>query len=131
MRQAVRALPQPARRERRAALMGRYRAELRLSSSPSALLFRWAGRHTVAGGSITLGTVYIIFAYTELLRRPIDQITRQLQDLQQAGASINRIGELMQERSTHPRWQWACPVQGALSVQFEGVTFGYNPRSLC
>ncbi|HST04187.1 MAG TPA: ABC transporter ATP-binding protein [Chloroflexia bacterium] len=77
-------------------------------------------------GAITLGTVYLIFSYTESLRRPIDQLTRQLQDLQQAGASINRIGDLLLEKSViHDGTGPAIP-EGALSVQFEDVAFGYN-----
>jgi len=36
---------------------------------------------------ITIGTVYLIFEYTELLARPIEQIRKQLQDLQKAGAN--------------------------------------------
>ncbi|MEP6775976.1 MAG: ABC transporter ATP-binding protein, partial [Chloroflexota bacterium] len=77
-------------------------------------------------GAITLGTVYLIFSYTESLRRPIDQLTRQLQDLQMAGASINRIGDLMQEKSTIEDGKGPTIPAGTLSVQFEGVTFGYN-----
>ena len=34
------------------------------------------GGYLFAAGAITLGTVYLIFSYTELLRRPIEQITR-------------------------------------------------------
>ena len=77
-------------------------------------------------GAITLGTVYLIFSYTESLRRPIDQLTRQLQDLQMAGASINRIGDLMREKSTIQDGNGPAIPEGTLSVQFEGVTFGYN-----
>jgi ATP-binding cassette subfamily B protein len=77
-------------------------------------------------GLITLGTVYRIFAYTTLLSDPIDQITRQLQDLQQAGASITRIGDLMRERSNILDGTGPALSSGALSVQFEDVTFGYN-----
>src|SRR5205085_210480 len=77
-------------------------------------------------GAITLGTVYLIFSYTESLRRPIDQITRQLQDLQQAGASINRIGDLMRERSAIVDGAGPALPRGALSVQFERVTFAYD-----
>src|SRR4029078_12295742 len=77
-------------------------------------------------GAITLGTVYLIFSYTESLRRPIDQLPRQLQDLQQAGASINRISDLMQEKSTIHDGNGPAIPGGTLSVQFEDVTFGYN-----
>src|SRR5206468_12724907 len=51
-------------------------------------------------GEATIGTVYLIFAYTESLRRPIEGITRQLQDLQQAAASVGRVRGLLAERST-------------------------------
>ncbi|HZR40842.1 MAG TPA: ABC transporter ATP-binding protein, partial [Ktedonobacteraceae bacterium] len=45
--------------------------------------------------AITLGTVYLIFYYTNLLNDPIDQIRRQLQQLQQAGAGIERVKQLL------------------------------------
>ena len=50
-------------------------------------------------GAITLGTVYLLFYYTELLRRPIEQIRRELEDMQQAFASIARVNELLRIRS--------------------------------
>jgi len=46
-------------------------------------------------GAITIGTVYLIFYYTNLLTQPIEQIRTQLQDLQKAGASIQRVQELL------------------------------------
>ncbi|WP_394542829.1 ABC transporter ATP-binding protein (plasmid) [Priestia aryabhattai] len=45
-------------------------------------------------GSISLGTVYMIFFYTELLRQPIEQIRVQITNLQSADASLKRINEL-------------------------------------
>ncbi len=77
-------------------------------------------------GAITLGTVYLVFNYTELLRRPIDQITRQLQDLQQAGASINRIGDLLRWRSAIHDGSGPGIPTGSLPVEFRNVAFGYN-----
>ena len=43
---------------------------------------------------ITIGAVYLIFHYTEMLSRPLEQIRTQLQDLQQAGAGIERVQEI-------------------------------------
>ncbi len=77
-------------------------------------------------GAITLGTVYLIFSYTESLRRPIDQITRQLQDLQQAGASINRVGDLLAVKSTILDGNGPDLPTGPLSMEFDRVSFGYN-----
>lgn len=34
---------------------------------------------------ITIGTVYIIFQYTTMLQRPIEELSRQVEDLQRAG----------------------------------------------
>ena len=45
------------------------------------------GGYLFLTGAISLGSVYLIFAYTQVLNRPIEQITRQMQDLQQAGAA--------------------------------------------
>jgi ABC-type multidrug transport system fused ATPase/permease subunit len=46
-------------------------------------------------GAITIGTVYLIFFYTEMIRQPIEQILRQLEDLSRASASIGRVQELL------------------------------------
>jgi len=46
-------------------------------------------------GEITIGTAYLIFNYTELIRRPLDQIRTQMQDLQRAAAGISRIQGLL------------------------------------
>ncbi|MDQ3700141.1 MAG: ABC transporter ATP-binding protein, partial [Chloroflexota bacterium] len=42
-------------------------------------------------GEITLGTVFLLLAYTQQLRLPIEQLNRQGQDLANATASIARI----------------------------------------
>jgi ATP-binding cassette subfamily B protein len=46
-------------------------------------------------GEATIGTIYLLFAYTELLQRPIDTITREVEVLQRATASLARIRELL------------------------------------
>lgn len=83
----------------------------------SAMLFR--------SGSLTIGTVYLIFQYTEILRQPAEQIRREVQDLQQAGASIARIEALL---ATEPRVTDGPGLTlppGPLAVEFDGVSFGY------
>jgi ATP-binding cassette subfamily B protein len=84
----------------------------------SAALFR--------GGAITLGTVYMIFYYTELLRRPIEQIRTQIQDLQKASASIGRIRELQAIQPAIVDGPGAPLPAGALGVRFAGVGFTYG-----
>ena len=83
----------------------------------SAMLFR--------DGALTIGTVYLIFRYTEMLRQPTEQIRNEVQDLQQADASIDRIEALL---STEPRLgdgPGAALPAGPLAVELEHVSFGY------
>ena len=78
--------------------------------------------------AITIGSVYIIFYYTNMLERPIQQIIRQMEVLQKAGASIIRVRELLSTPSklmdgeVDPSGRLPS---GPLAVQFEGVSFGY------
>ena len=50
-------------------------------------------------GAITLGTVFLFYTYTRMLRMPIQRITHQIQDLQKAFAAIGRVDELRQTQS--------------------------------
>lgn len=86
------------------------------------------GAHFLFSGAITLGTVYLILNYSNALQRPIEQLARQLQDLQAATASIARTQDLL---ALQPGVQEVEePVvlpDGPLPVTFDHVTFGYNP----
>ncbi|WP_127580211.1 ABC transporter ATP-binding protein [Paenibacillus koleovorans] len=78
-------------------------------------------------GSITLGTVYMIFYYTELMAKPIEKIRTQMEDLQKADASIVRVRELLETKSAIPDDGPGTPLPaGPLSVQFNRVSFGYE-----
>jgi ATP-binding cassette subfamily B protein len=79
-------------------------------------------------GEITLGTVFLLLAYVQQLRRPIEQLNRQAQDLANATASIVRIEELFGERSVLVDGPRRLPA-GALLVEFEGVSFHYPNRA--
>src|SRR4029079_5359757 len=84
----------------------------------SAMLFR--------DGTLTIGTVYLIFRYTEMLRQPTEQIRNEVQDLQQADASIGRIEALL---STAPRLvdgRGVALPPGPLAVELDRVSFGYG-----
>jgi ATP-binding cassette subfamily B protein len=76
-------------------------------------------------GALTLGLVYLVFTYSQLLARPIEDITRQLQDLQQAGASLARVRALLAERPALVSGSESLP-DGPLSIDFDGVSFAYQ-----
>ncbi|MFN8596506.1 MAG: ABC transporter ATP-binding protein [Anaerolineae bacterium] len=78
-------------------------------------------------GAITIGTVYLIFFYTEMIRQPIEQIMRQLEDLSRASASIGRIRDLLAIESKIPPVTEPIDLpRGPLAVKFDGVSFSYS-----
>lgn len=86
------------------------------------------GAYLYSRGLATLGTVYLILYYTELMSQPIQQMRQQVQELQSAGAGIGRVQELLALPSSveDGAAAGASLPPGALAVQFEGVSFAYE-----
>ncbi|MCI0398083.1 MAG: ABC transporter ATP-binding protein/permease [Chloroflexi bacterium] len=100
-------------------------------------------------GALTLGSVYLLFHYTNMLGRPIERISQEMEQLQQAGAGIVRIRELFAVRSrlveappaalsqppggssdehrsdVHRRDVHRPPPGGSTEVTLENVCFAY------
>lgn len=77
-------------------------------------------------GIISIGTVYLIINYTDLMSRPIEQIRAQLEDLQKAGASIIRVEELFSIRSKLIDGNETLITKGPLLVEIENLHFEYD-----
>jgi len=75
---------------------------------------------------ITIGTVYLVFHYTELLRGPISEIRTQITDLQRAEAGIRRIRTLLDTKSQLINEGTLHLPSGPLSVSFQDVSFAYE-----
>jgi ATP-binding cassette subfamily B protein len=76
-------------------------------------------------GTLTIGSVYLVFHYVEMTRHPMEQIRSQMEDLQKAGAAIARVDELM-TMTTRLRPDGSHPIDdGPLRVTFDDVTFSY------
>jgi ATP-binding cassette subfamily B protein len=84
------------------------------------------GGYLWSSGRISLGAVYLIFYFTNLLNDPIEQIRQQLQQLQQAGAGVARIRQLLSTQPEIVDGLGRTLPEGALSVDFRKVSFGYN-----
>lgn len=85
-----------------------------------------AGSWLFGIGTLTIGSVYLVFHYTEMMRRPIEQIRSQLEDLQKAGAAIARIEEVLAtENRLRPAGATAL-AHGPLAVEFDRVHFSYD-----
>ena len=77
-------------------------------------------------GTITLGTVYLIVTYTNLLRRPIRELTQQVENLQNIGAATERLRELRAFQSVIIDGSGAEIPAGALQLAFDKVNFSYK-----
>ncbi|MFL5805556.1 MAG: ABC transporter ATP-binding protein, partial [Roseiflexaceae bacterium] len=84
------------------------------------------GAYLLYGGAITIGTVYLVFAYTDLLAWNVLAIATQLDDLQQAAAGIERIRELRALASALPDTGRIELAPGAPALAFENVSFSYD-----
>jgi ATP-binding cassette, subfamily B, bacterial len=77
-------------------------------------------------GLVTLGTVYLIATYTNMLRRPIRELTQQVENLQNIGAATERLRELRAIQAKIIDGPGANLPQGALGLAFEDVHFAYK-----
>jgi len=76
-------------------------------------------------GAFTIGAVYLVFHYTTMLRRPLFQISRQINELQRATAGMKRIEALFRTESSIQDSTEMLSTSDMLSVEFDGVTFSY------
>jgi ATP-binding cassette subfamily B protein/ATP-binding cassette subfamily C protein len=76
-------------------------------------------------GQATIGTVYLVTAYASLLNRPLQQLIRQVDDLQRATASIVRINALADTRSTITDGAQTLAPSGGMPLTFTHVSFQY------
>ena len=84
------------------------------------------GTAVYQNGVLTIGTIYLVFYYIDVIKGPLWVIQRQVQDLQQASASLNRIAELFAIQPTIEDGATAVIPTGPLAVQFDHLTFAYE-----
>ena len=82
-------------------------------------------------GVITIGTVYIVFQYNRMLEKPLDEIARQLTNVQKSMASLKRAQELLAIRSKIIAPSIELPDQSPpagtpAALIFEDVSFYYE-----
>ena len=84
-------------------------------------------------GELTIGGVYLIVHYTGMLSMPMQRIMQEMERLQQAGAGVARIHELLAEasaiepaRASPNALSEATLPGGPLAVTLERVSFAYE-----
>jgi ATP-binding cassette, subfamily B, bacterial len=80
-------------------------------------------------GSITVGTAFLILQYVQLVRRPIEQMTQELQELQKAAGGIVRIDQLRHLGSSIAEGSVDLPT-GPMAIEFDNVSFSYEDRGV-
>ncbi len=107
-----------------------------LWSAPSAIFtLGWVlvfamGASFYRAGTMSIGTVYLVFQYMAMLRQPLEQFAHEAQDFQSASACVTRIREL----STMPTYLDEAPgvslPAGPPSAEFHDVSFTYATGEL-
>lgn len=97
---------------------------LAITGAGAGMMLAWGGILALRG-DMTLGTVYLLFAYMNLMLWPLEDLSHQMEELQKAGGNLIRIQELLTQRSALKdgtrRALGAAPVR----IRFEDVTFRY------
>ncbi len=78
-------------------------------------------------GTFTIGAVFLVFHYTSMLREPLFELSRQINELQRATAGLKRIEELHRIEPSISDGSADLSTSHPLGVSFDHVTFGYNP----
>jgi ABC-type multidrug transport system fused ATPase/permease subunit len=78
-------------------------------------------------GQVTIGTVFLLSSYIALMTEPVNEVRRNIGDMQRALASIRRVGEYFALTPESDTSVGAHPTT-APAVTFEQVTFAYKDR---
>jgi ATP-binding cassette subfamily B protein/subfamily B ATP-binding cassette protein MsbA len=88
----------------------------------------WIGSSRVLGGHLTVGSLLVFISYLHSLQTQMKKLADVYSGLQAAGASVDRVMEVLEEEPEVRDRPGARPlpkVSGRL--RFQDVTFGYDP----
>jgi ATP-binding cassette, subfamily B, bacterial len=87
-----------------------------------------AGAALYRQGLMTVGTVFLMISYINLLSRPIRELSQQVDSLQSVGASVERIRELKAVTPTIADGPGPdLPAGEPLGLELRAVSFAYLP----
>ncbi|MBD2865661.1 ABC transporter ATP-binding protein [Paenibacillus oceani] len=84
------------------------------------------GVHLYITGQVTLGALFLIFQYTQMLNDPIEQLGNQMQEFQKAKSGMRRSREILSMESEIRGGTEDSLPEGPLAVEFSHVNFSYN-----
>ncbi|MCW0368136.1 Toxin RTX-I translocation ATP-binding protein [Xanthomonas sacchari] len=108
----------------RVATLGQQGVQLVQKATSVAVLF-W-GAKLVIEGKLSIGQLIAFNMLSGQVTAPIIRLAQLLQDFQQVGISVERLGDILNTRTEMPGSRLALPpIRG--QVTFERVTFRYRP----
>ncbi|MDT9717381.1 ABC transporter ATP-binding protein [Paenibacillus sp. ClWae2A] len=84
------------------------------------------GVHYYMEGLISIGTLFLIYQYTQMLNDPIEMLGDQVQEFQKAKSGILRSRELLSMQSEILEGKEERLPEGPLGLEFSQVHFSYN-----
>jgi ATP-binding cassette, subfamily B, bacterial len=84
------------------------------------------GAWLLRAGAITVGTIYVMYSYNDLLTSKLRSASQQLDAVQHALASLQRVNVLYHTTSRIQDGPGAALPDGPLAVALHGVSFGYR-----
>lgn len=84
------------------------------------------GAYLYMQGQVTIGTAFLFVYYIGMLAEPLENVRRQVEDLQQASASIDRVEELFAIQPEVQEQVRATLPPGMLSIEAEDLSFNYD-----
>lgn len=103
---------------------------LSFSVAFGAVLSLIVGAIGVGRGFLTLGTAFLLFQYSQQIRRPMEEIIHELELVQKANGAMVRVIKLMATTSKVADEGTTSPLPGPLSVEFDDVAFSYGDDEL-
>jgi ABC-type multidrug transport system fused ATPase/permease subunit len=101
---------------------------LQASIVVGAALALVVGAVGVQQGFMTVGTAFLLFQYSQQIRRPLEDILHELEVVQKANGAMSRVVHLMATAPaiTDPGPAGRSPAPGPLPVRFDDVSFDYG-----
>lgn len=78
-------------------------------------------------GILSLGTVFLLVNYTQAIARPIRELSQKIESMQNIGATIERMDELLKQKSRIDDGKEGLHQQdGPLKLSFDHISFEYS-----
>lgn len=105
-----------------------FKISLGLATAVATAAIIWFGAHHALAGQLSIGAIILFLSYLGSLYAPLEAIAYTNATIQAAAGSARRVWEVLETESKVKDQPGALPLQlKAGRVQFENVSFGYEP----